>query len=104
MFAPPPIEDGSKTRTETGVLPTLHRTAIDMGSKNEGLVTRCAYPETVEITDWGSQTQLCLWFGGVPQLQDGALRLEDSGVRPCASLRDRAIDLERLNVALRETF
>jgi hypothetical protein len=75
-----------------------------MGSKSERMVTRYAYPETVEITDWGSQTQLCLRFGAVPQLQDGALRLEDSGMRPCASLRGRVVDLERLNVVLRETF
>lgn len=104
MFAPPPIEDGSETRTETGVLPTLHRTTIDMGSKNKRAVTRYAYPETVKIADWGSQTQLCFRFGGMPQSQDGALRLENSGMRPCASLRDRVVDLERLNVVRRETF
>jgi hypothetical protein len=75
-----------------------------MGSEYERAVSGLAYPESVEIADRGSQAQLCLRFGAAPQLQDGALRLENSGVRPCASLRARVVDLVCLNVALRVSF
>ena len=51
VFLPIPAEDGSKASAETGVLPALQRTTVDMRSKHERAVTRLAYPETIEIAD-----------------------------------------------------
>jgi hypothetical protein len=68
VFAPAPAEDGAKARAESRILPAFKRTAVDMGSKYERTVTRVAYPETVIITDWRAETQICLGIGRVPQL------------------------------------
>ena len=60
MVAPASAEDGSKARTEAGVFPALHGTAVDVRTQHERTVAWQANPETIVVADWRAKAELSL--------------------------------------------
>ena len=76
VLTPPALQNTSKALPIPGILPTLKRTTVNVRAESEHTISRKTNPETIIVRDRRAHADACRGIARVPQLEQGALRVD----------------------------